>query len=510
MTPVEGDPARGGGAPLDSSSHSWMPFLGSFAPAGYEPAAAPDPLAWSMNWPIGMGYSPYMSAMAVGGGGGGGGSIVSPPPPGQHYLPVIGTTASAGETPAAVEGAGSSARPSAAEGDELDLDTLAQLEQVQSDLLLQSHAAADADLVRTSTSEEEEGEHYPATASVAAPNGSSPPFDLFALLRSPSPVHPFAAATGNVTASVPFAFDPWGPAAITSPIKLHPSNSVPQQQQQQLSTSSVTSVERGRQLQVGIKPESLPATVGHAASFLASSDWAFTQAYLLSHCEFGFSPFFCLRELSLTAHPRPLQILRLSPASFRSRLRRPRATRPPHPEAARIARAVAAAAVIQSNDNTSLPALPARTLILTLDLAAIPPRRDRPAPRPTCSSRSSRSRTVTRTCCTRFFPGRLRTWQRLLRAATAAAAAEEGEVPVRLRRGRVRVRVREGTASWRLCRISSGTWPTRRSRLRCLRWKRMPRGEPPAAARPSIATVTDHWERRNLPPGIGRSSSLRG
>jgi hypothetical protein len=508
MTPVEGDPARGGGAPLDSSSHSWMPFLGSFAPAGYEPAAAPDPLAWSMNWPIGMGYSPYMSAMAIGGGGGGGGggSLVGPPP--SHYLPVIGTTASAGETPAAVEGAGSSARPSAAEGDELDLDALAQLEQVQSDLLLQSHAVADADLVRTSTSQEEEERFPAATASAAAPNGSSPPFDLFALLRSPSPVHPFAAATGNVTASVPFAFDPWGPAAITSPIKLHPSNSVPQQQQQQLSTSSVTSVERGRQLQVGVKSELLPATVGHAANFLASSDWAFTQAYLLSHCELFFSPFFCRRELSLTAHPRPLQIPRLSPALFRSRLRRPRATRPHPAAAARIVRAVAAAAVLQSNDTTFLPALPARTL--TLDLVAIPPRRDRPAPRPTCSSRSSRSRIVTRTCCTRFFPGRLRTWQRLPRAATAAAAEEEEEeVPVRLRRGRARVR--EGTALWRLCRISLGTWLMRRSRLRCLRWKRMPRGElTTPAARPSIATETDPRERRKLPPGIGRSSSLRG
>ena len=301
MAPVEGDPARAG-APLDSSSHSWMPFLGSFAPAGYEPAAAPDPLAWSINCPIGMGYSPYMSAIAVGGGGGGG--IAS----GQHYLPVIGTTAPAaqplttGETPSAVE-TSSSARPPAAERDELDLDALAQLEQVQSDLLLQSHAAADADLVRTSTTERAE-EHFPATATVAAPNGSSPPFDLFALLRSPSPVHPFAAATGTA-AGVPFGFDPWGPAAIMSPIKLHPSSSLPQQQQQQqLSTSSVTNVERGRQLQVGVKSELLPATVGHAASFLASADWAFTQAYLLSHCELVFRPSStCVNSWSLIPAP---------------------------------------------------------------------------------------------------------------------------------------------------------------------------------------------------------------
>lgn len=280
MTPVEGDPARG--APLDSSSHSWMPFLGSFAPAGYEPAAAPDPLAWSMSWPMGMGYSPYMTAMTVGGGSGG------QPPLGHHYLPVIGGTALAaqepltpGEITAAVE-ADASERPSAAaERNELDLDALAQLEQAQSNLLLQSHVAADTDLVGTSSSTGEEP-FTAATVTATAPNGSSPPFDLFALLRSPSPVHPFATAGASVNAGpagIPFAFDPWGPAAVTSPIKLHPSNSV----SQQLSASPGTSNERGRQLQVGAK--SLPATVGHAASFLASSDWAFTQAYLLSHCE---------------------------------------------------------------------------------------------------------------------------------------------------------------------------------------------------------------------------------
>ncbi|BGP57310.1 hypothetical protein JCM8202v2_004950 [Rhodotorula sphaerocarpa] len=153
---------------------------------------------------------------------------------------------------------------------QLDLDALARLEDVQSDIVLRAQG-------------------LPTTAEGAAfpsPTGSSPPFDLFALLRSPSPVHPFSSSTVGAAA-----------ANLSVPI-----NIPAQQQQPQQLTATTGETERRPQsahqgrLQVGNK--ALPSTVGHAASLLASSDWAFTQAYLLSHYTSSLA-----RLVSITSSP---------------------------------------------------------------------------------------------------------------------------------------------------------------------------------------------------------------
>ncbi|GAA5879998.1 hypothetical protein JCM3774_005471 [Rhodotorula dairenensis] len=257
-------PALDEPSPLHSPD-AWMPFLGSFAPAGYEPAAAPDPLAWSLTWPVGMGYSPFVTGAGVG-----------PSLPGQ--FPVIGNA-----PPPAARGGESDSPRDQMERDQLDLDALAQLDHVQSDMLLQGQGGPQ--LVRSS-----QGVQAAAIAAVESPpgNGSSPPFDLFALLRSPSPVYPFGPHANG--AGVPLTFDGWvsAPAAVVSPIKaLMAADTAeaipdPTEASQALAASDNTDRAHERRLHVpGAK--SLPATVGHAASFLASSDWAFTQAYLLSH-----------------------------------------------------------------------------------------------------------------------------------------------------------------------------------------------------------------------------------
>ncbi|GAA5993511.1 hypothetical protein JCM10908_000625 [Rhodotorula pacifica] len=260
------DPSSAAAA-LDSPN-SWMPFLGTFAPAGYEPAAAPDPLAWSMgSWPLGgLGYSPFPPASGVVGP-----NMMGAISPMSQY-PAIGNAPPPPPLPQPSSGDTDSQDTHQLHRDQIDLDVLARLEGVQSGMLVDASNEQAAD---------------PA-ATVATPNGSSPPFDLFALLRSPSPVHPFSTGGGANTPGVPFAFDGFGNAwaggmqqGMVSPVRLSApatTNNHHHQQQQQL---QATEKDRGRQLQVGTK--SLPTTVGHAASFLASSDWAFTQAYLLSH-----------------------------------------------------------------------------------------------------------------------------------------------------------------------------------------------------------------------------------
>ncbi|BGP70839.1 hypothetical protein NBRC10513v2_004206 [Rhodotorula toruloides] len=83
--------------------------------------------------------------------------------------------------------------------------------------------------------------------------GSSPPFDLFALLRSPSPgAHPFSAA-------------------LNQPIL------------DNLALPGSTEASSSLDLQMVATKAPLPVAVNQAASFLASADFAFTQSYLLSH-----------------------------------------------------------------------------------------------------------------------------------------------------------------------------------------------------------------------------------
>lgn len=249
------------------SPDTWMPFLGSFAPAGYEPAAAPDPLAWSLTWPMAMEHTNYVTGPA-------GGPPVSGQYPAIGHAPLLParedeTDTTAGQT----------------ERDQLDLDALAQLDQVQSGMVLQDHDRAQ--FVHTSK------ELSTAAVAAGAPpgNGSSPPFDLFALLRSPSPVYPFGLNAN--TGGVPFAFDGWGSGvsqAVVLPHKALAAAETAVPTSDSASTSQTLAVPPGMGGMRDRQPrnpgaKSLPATVGHAASFLASSDWAFTQAYLLSHCE---------------------------------------------------------------------------------------------------------------------------------------------------------------------------------------------------------------------------------
>ncbi|GAA6006614.1 uncharacterized protein JCM10292_006008 [Rhodotorula paludigena] len=113
-------------------------------------------------------------------------------------------------------------------------------------------------------------------------NESSPPFDLFALLRSPSPVHPFASSAN--------AFDP-----LHLPFTLGECVSGPLfEQSPQLAISAPPEQALGApappspsQLRPRGSPSTadqpLPVAVSQAASVLASSDWAFTQMYLLTH-----------------------------------------------------------------------------------------------------------------------------------------------------------------------------------------------------------------------------------
>ncbi|GEM10388.1 C6 transcription factor [Rhodotorula toruloides] len=163
--------------PAPPASTAWMPFLGSFAPTPYEPAAINDPMGWPTALPPNIGTFP------------------SPAP---AILP-----------PTDPSGTGQA-------------DGQQQSEQ--------------PDVDNKST-------------------GSSPPFDLFALLRSPSPgAHPFSAALNQPILD-----------NLALPGSTEASDAVAQAQ---------------------VTPQSdqpLPVAVNQAASFLASADFAFTQSYLLSH-----------------------------------------------------------------------------------------------------------------------------------------------------------------------------------------------------------------------------------
>uniref|UniRef100_A0A0K3CPX2 FGENESH: predicted gene_29.4 protein n=1 Tax=Rhodotorula toruloides TaxID=5286 RepID=A0A0K3CPX2_RHOTO len=109
--------------------------------------------------------------------------------------------------------------------------------------------------------------------------GSSPPFDLFALLRSPSPgAHPFSAALNQ---------------PILDNLALPGSTEASSSLDLQMVATKAVDADRPRSCcfsdavaQAQVTPQSdqpLPVAVNQAASFLASADFAFTQSYLLSH-----------------------------------------------------------------------------------------------------------------------------------------------------------------------------------------------------------------------------------
>lgn len=113
----------------------------------------------------------------------------------------------------------------------------------------------------------------------AKSTSASPPFDLFALLRSPSPtVNPFASSSTAATLdglNLPFSLsDPSTQLAASHAAVGDPLLALGHETEQAL----VGPPDRQQEAQP------LPL-VSQAAGFLASSDFAFTQSYLLSHCE---------------------------------------------------------------------------------------------------------------------------------------------------------------------------------------------------------------------------------
>ncbi|BGP26653.1 hypothetical protein JCM10295v2_005606 [Rhodotorula toruloides] len=202
--------------PAPPASTAWMPFLGSFAPTPYEPAAINDPMGWPTALPPNIGTFP------------------SPAP---AILP-----------PTDPSGTGQA-------------DGQQQSEQ------------PDVDSKST---------------------GSSPPFDLFALLRSPSPgAHPFSAALTQPMLE-----------NLALPVSTAASSSLDLQmvamkavEADRLALAAVS--ERVAQAHVTSESEQpLPVAVNQAASFLASADFAFTQSYLLSHYTTSLA-----RLVSLTSAP---------------------------------------------------------------------------------------------------------------------------------------------------------------------------------------------------------------
>ncbi|TNY20571.1 fungal-specific transcription factor domain-containing protein [Rhodotorula diobovata] len=111
----------------------------------------------------------------------------------------------------------------------------------------------------------------------AKSTSASPPFDLFALLRSPSPtVNPFASSSTAATLdglNLPFSLsDPSTQLAASHAAVGDPLLALGHETEQAL----VGPPDRQQEAQP------LPL-VSQAAGFLASSDFAFTQSYLLSH-----------------------------------------------------------------------------------------------------------------------------------------------------------------------------------------------------------------------------------
>ncbi|GAA5842195.1 hypothetical protein JCM9279_002816 [Rhodotorula babjevae] len=111
----------------------------------------------------------------------------------------------------------------------------------------------------------------------AQSTSTSPPFDLFSLLRSPSPsVNPFASTSTAATLdglNLPFSLSDPSTQLAASHAAVGDLPLVVDGEQDQV---LVRSPDRRPQEQA------LPL-VSQAASFLASSDFAFTQSYLLSH-----------------------------------------------------------------------------------------------------------------------------------------------------------------------------------------------------------------------------------
>ncbi|BGO91363.1 hypothetical protein NBRC10512v2_003633 [Rhodotorula toruloides] len=183
-------------------STAWMPFLGSFAPTPYEPAATNEPMGWSATLP------PHVGAFSP----------------------------QAGPAPA---------------------------------ILPQSASSGQADDERQS--EQLDVDHKST--------GSSPPFDLFALLRSPSPgAHPFSAAL-NQPMLDNLALPGSNEALSSLDLQMVATKAVDADRLALAAFSDAVA-----QAQVTPHPDQpLPVAVNQAASFLASADFAFTQSYLLSH-----------------------------------------------------------------------------------------------------------------------------------------------------------------------------------------------------------------------------------
>uniref|UniRef100_A0A0K3CG41 FGENESH: predicted gene_6.325 protein n=1 Tax=Rhodotorula toruloides TaxID=5286 RepID=A0A0K3CG41_RHOTO len=190
--------------PAPPVSTAWMPFLGSFAPTPYEPAATNEPMGWSATLPPHVGAFPPQAGPAP---------AILPP----------------------TDAAGSGQADDQRQSEQLDVDNKS--------------------------------------------TGSSPPFDLFALLRSPSPgAHPFSAALNQ---------------PILDNLALPGSTEASSSLDLQMVATKAVDADRlalaafndaVAQAQVTPQPDQpLPVAVNQAASFLASADFAFTQSYLLSH-----------------------------------------------------------------------------------------------------------------------------------------------------------------------------------------------------------------------------------
>ncbi|GAA6022785.1 hypothetical protein JCM10207_000416 [Rhodosporidiobolus poonsookiae] len=104
---------------------------------------------------------------------------------------------------------------------------------------------------------------------------NSPPFDISALLRTPTPPQPFSPIIipgfDNFSMPIPLSLPGPAPSLVAPAPAPAPAESV---------SAPI------RDVAIASRPSprsQLTRTVSHAASFLASSDFAFTQSYLLSH-----------------------------------------------------------------------------------------------------------------------------------------------------------------------------------------------------------------------------------
>ncbi|BGP18708.1 hypothetical protein JCM10213v2_006774, partial [Rhodosporidiobolus nylandii] len=218
LFPFAAQPQQNPFTPTTQPPASWMPFLGSFAPA------PTDPSPTSMLSAGGAAWSTSLSTLVT---------PFTPHPP-SHPLPPAGLTSEGyGEAPSS--------------GPELNLANPSAWLQT-----------------------------------------NSPPFDLSALLRSPTPPQPFSPVLFPTTSdlSLPLVFTDLAPRVSGAPAA-HP---VPVPAGSEAADELVTSPDGERVAAFrhgqGIAAADAPpiaAAVSQAASLLISADFAFTRAYLLSH-----------------------------------------------------------------------------------------------------------------------------------------------------------------------------------------------------------------------------------